>query len=608
MNTIYKKLILVVLAMTVIVTSCTDELAEINNDPNEFTDASPELLLAGVMKEGLDLTGGVVNFWMYLQYGRYCGGMRGNAMQQFGVFEGFVDNYWERYYRNVLKPARLVQDVYGGDEAFTNRVQISRALEAWAFSVVTSTWGPIPASQALGDNIFTIPLDNELDAYTFILTTLEEASDIMGTTASDDALTTDLMYDGNNENWLRFINTLRLKIALRLTGARNPELVTLGNSHIADVVANDINMLITDNSQNARLLWGSNALENYSIMFERTEINQSDNWRPSVNDEIVLWCKAYDDPRLTAFAEPSVLRHPVQDELDDGGTPVEVVYGVPYLGSPVGGPASYPPWGQDPNENPLQGADLPQFSEFNAEYRKQDSEFMIISSSETMFILAEIAARNLATLPNSAQFYYNLGIDQSFERYGSNISVPYDVEAYKSQPGIAYNVGSTETLYNWVSTSNTGIADDEGLKQIVVQRWLTMFFQGHDAWCLQKRTGLLSWGPFLNPAQRNTPLDHPHRMKYSEVDKGKDPDAYNAAISELLGGIDLITTPIDMNKQVTPVDWPSFEPEFSSDFGTKWYGESIADLEAAGLADVTALNPADQLTALQNGTGYVRIQ
>ncbi|MFY0654956.1 MAG: SusD/RagB family nutrient-binding outer membrane lipoprotein [Cyclobacteriaceae bacterium] len=607
MKRIYKYFVLTMLITAFGISSCTNNFEEINRNPNQFTQASPELLLAGAMKSNLDTNGGVMNFWMFLQYGRYCGGMRGNAMQRFGVFEGFVDTYWQRMYIEALKPAREVQDLYSDDPAYTNRVQIAKALEAWTLSVIVSTWGPAPVTTAVGESLFGLTFDDELTAYTHILGILQEASDVMSTTESTDFLATDLMYGGNNENWLRFTNTLRLKIALRLTGSSNSGLSGLGQTHISDVVSNDLSMLIVNNSQNARLLWGSNSVDNYSMLYERTAINSSDNWKPSVSDEIVLWSKAYNDPRLTAFASPSSVQLAVVDNLDDGGTPVDVTYGIPYLGSPIGGNASYGPWQQNPTENPLVNATPDHYSDFHPEYTKQDSEFMIISSAETMFMLAEIAQTGLATLPSTAATYYYSGIDESFDRFSPFITGSYDLNAYKAQPGVAYNTASTETLYNWTSTANTGISDNQGLKQIVIQRWIAMFFQGHDAWCLQKRTNLLPWAPYLNPADRSTPIDHPERMKYSNTDKGRSAKEYEDAIEKFLGGVDWITTPIEMNKVRTVTDWVNFAPAWSSDFGTKWYGTSIADLEAAGMTDVTGLSSDEQITALGNGTGYIRL-
>ncbi len=593
-----------VLIVSLGVNSCTDKFEEINSDPNVLSQVTPELLLAGVMKSNLDVTGGTSNFWMYLQYGRYLGGLGGNEMLNFGIFNGFVDSYWNQYYQNCIKNARQVQDVWGDDPEYVNRVQISKALEVWTFSVVLSLWGPAPVTEAVGNSYFTVPFDTELEGYTFILNKLEEASDIMGETESTDALAVDPMFGGDNDKWLRFINTLRLKIALRISMARVPELAALGRTHITEVINDDLNNLITSNVHNAALSWGDNDVDNFSMLYERTAIQVSDNWPPIVADEIILWSNAYADPRISAFTNPpeSLLVSTV--EIDSAGTPIAVSYGVKHLGRPIGREAAFNGWDLRGIDNPLNNAELVNYSFINDEYQRADSEFMLISASETHFMLAEIMARNFATLPNPASVYYYDGIRLSFERYGVS-----GAEAYLAQPGVAYNTASTEdqVLNNWTSTTNTRILENEGIKQIVIQRWLTMFFQGHDAWCLQKRTNLLPWAPYMNPAQQTDPLDYPERMIYSPTDRQSDEGQYVRAI-DLLGGQDRLTTPLAMNAVKVSTDWASFVPAWSNDFAKRWYGSTYDDLLATGLTDVTGLDQAVIDAALTNGTGFIRIQ
>lgn len=604
MKSIYKIFLSTLLISAIGVSSCTNDFEEINTNPNQFADATPELLLSGAMKSALDLVGGDMNFWMYLQYGRYAGGMSGNGLQTFGEFPTFSDNYYQNLYLNVIKQSRTVQDLFADDIAFNNRVQISKILEAYGFSIVISTWGPAQVSQSVGDALFGIPLDSEEAAYGIILNTLADASDNFDTSAEGDMLSQDPMYDGDNVNWLRFANTLRLKIALRLTGAQSNELVALGEAHIEDVLQNDAQLLILDNDQNAALSWGTaGGTSDWSYMYFQTEQQQNPTFTPRVNDELILWCKAFNDPRLDVFAKRAESYLPVTDEVDDAGTPVSVTYGSPYTGSPVGGSNPYTGWGLNNNLNPLAGIALEQLSEFGDEYTKADAEFMIISAAETEFMLAEIANRGLAATPSLAATHYAQGIQKSFERYFPGGGV--DVNAYLNTPGVTYNTASTATLNNWTSTASIGILVDSGLKQIATQRWLTMYFQGHDAWCLQRRTDLLGWAPFMNPWQRNAPLDHPERMRYSEQDKARSPEEYDAAINSFLGGVDNIYVQLDQNKNRTLVNWVEYPAAFSSDFG-KWYGTTIAELDANGLTDVSGLSTEEQAAAIANGTGYVR--
>ena len=614
-----RKIAVSALIIVMSITACTDNFEEINTNPNAFDTATPELLLPGVMYSILDMVGGEMNFWMYLQYGRYSGGMTGNPMHLFGTGQ-FNDNYWTNLYIQGIQQCREVQRLYKEEPSYQNRIEISKILESYIFSVILSTWGPAPVVEAAKGDLFNIPFDDELEGYQYILENLQNASDVIATNMAQgialedgssipaDQLLSDPLFKGDNDLWVRFANTLRLKIALRLSNATEEGILALSSTNIQDVAGNDLNRLILNNSQNAVLYWGENNQTNFSTLYEQDKIIERENQRPSITDELLLWFAAYNDPRYEAIAQPAKEFFVVNAEvLDESDSPIEVRYALNYMGSPIGGTAPYNGWGLLAPENPYNGSKLNNFSKFNEYYLSKRSEFMLISSAETYFMLAEVAQRGLASGLSPAAVYYDKGIDESFARYAPRITQAFNVEAYKNQPGIDFNTASDQSLNNWTSTSATEIKENEGLKQIIVQRWITMFIQGHDAWCLQKRTNLLPWAPFMNPAERGTPLDHLERMEYAPGDMADAPKPYEVAISQYLNGPDLITTPLDMNKNRIQTDWPGYNASFSNDFAARWYGDSVEDLEAAGLTDVTGMNAEEQQNALKTGTGYIRL-
>ena len=123
------------------------------------------------------------------------------------------------------------------------------------------------------------------------------------------------------------------------------------------------------------------------------------------------------------------------------------------------------------------------------------------------------------------------------------------------------------------------------MDKIVRQRWLGSFNQGHDMWCLQKRTRLLPIIAHFNP-DGSTGLDWseiPERMVYPPLsESGFNNAGYIAASARLANGNDL-TSPLQMNKPYTPVNYPSLNVEFNQDFATNFYGPSEDDLIAAGI-------------------------
>ena len=142
---------------------------------------------------------------------------------------------------------------------------------------------------------------------------------------------------------------------------------------------------------------------------------------------------------------------------------------------------------------------------------------------------------------------------------------------------------------------DSGITEDEfKLDKIVRQRWLSSFNQGHDIWCLQKRTRLLPiidhFAPDGATGLNFAPI--PERMIYPPIIEGATNNAnLQDAISKLTESVspnfssgNSLYSKLKINKTYTPIDWATYgTPTFTSDFLTNFYGDSEDDLIAAGV-------------------------
>src|SRR5690606_24180430 len=81
----------------------------------------------------------------------------------------------------------------------------------------TDTWGPIPYSK-IGEAGRVIDFDSQKDIYYDFFKELDEAGEIlkanMATPSFDDK---DPIFKGDNAKWLKFGNTLRLRLAIRIS-------------------------------------------------------------------------------------------------------------------------------------------------------------------------------------------------------------------------------------------------------------------------------------------------------------------------------------------------------------------------------------------------------
>jgi hypothetical protein len=206
-------------------------------------------------------------------------------------------------------------------------------------------------------------------------------------------------------------------------------------------------------------------------------------------------------------------------------------------------------------------------------------KYYIVTYAELNFMLAEAKLKFWGG-SKTAEDYYYAGIDASFEQYG----VSSGVAAYKAQQGIKWNTLSIgdRDLFGIVSSGIT----TNPMDKIARQLWLTSYNQGHDIWCLQKRTRLLPFIPHFSPdtsvgAQY---VDIPERMVYPISEIGLNNAGYVAAI-QALGG-NQMNTPLKMNKApiIALKYWSS--PglgSFNQEFARRFYGESESNLIAAGI-------------------------
>jgi len=553
--------------------SCTNKFEEINTNEFIFSEASPEELFSGVVINTLDLVGGTLNDQFYNTYASYYGGKGGQFNRSFYTESG-LDGFWKRFYVNILKNNQDIIDNYENDPAYTNRVYIAKIWKSYVYSILVSTFGPVPYENA-SKGLNSVKYDSEEFIYTNILEELKEATNNID--VSGDILKQDPIFSGDNSKWKKFANTLRLKIALRISVG----FPSLAAQHGSEAIA-DENNLVSSNSENVTMKWGTEQ-ENWSFNYSRyVNIQANDDVIPYLNFYFILNFKTYKDPRLIAIAEPSSDPITIRDEVFKSGSSTEkitVEYDIPYFGRPLGGSAVVEGWNLDANKNLLNGLPNRSYSQPKRDlFMAPDMTYNIITYAETNFIKAEAKLLEWGGTKSAEQYYYD-GIDASFQQYGSTGNAEY-----KNRDGIKWGTVSIgdRGLFGLVTS---GISS-EPLDKIVRQRWLASYNQGHDMWCVQKRTRILplidQFAPDGSSGLVYAPLSE--RMIYPPISEGGlNNEALQEAINALGGNT--LYTPLKMNKEHTPIKWETLSDivEFTQDFAKNFYGDSEDDLIDAGI-------------------------
>lgn len=555
-----------------IINSCTKQFEDLNIDPNAFNSSAPENLFAGSVKSTLDLVGGVMNDQMFMMYASYYGG-KGGQFSNFFFTENALDNWWKQFYVDCIKNNQEIIDTYSDNPDFKNRVLIAKIWKSYQYSVLVSTFGGVPFEDA-SKGLNATNYSTEEEIYTSILDMLKEAGEQID--KNGDQLLPDPIFNGNTELWIKFANSLRLKIALRISEG----FPALAQQHGVDVMIKESDF-ISSNSENAIIKWGSEQ-QNWSYNYSRyIFVEPLIDILPNINFHYILNLKTYGDPRLFAIVEPSNNPIDIIDEVFKSGSTTEKIrvrYKLAHFGRPLGGNGIVDGWNLNQNLNVLSGVATQRFSRPKKEvFMAQDMSFNLITNAEINFMKAEAKLKGWGGSKTIEQYYYD-GIDASFQQYGVS-----GASQYKQRDGIRWGSASVgdKDLYG-IQTS--GISADP-MDKIVRQRWLGSFNQGHDMWCLQKRTRLLPIIAHFNP-DGSTGLDWseiPERMVYPPLsESGFNNAGYIAASARLANGNDL-TSPLQMNKPYTPVNYPSLNVEFNQDFATNFYGPSEDDLIAAGI-------------------------
>jgi Susd and RagB outer membrane lipoprotein len=392
------------------------------------------------------------------------------------------------------------------------------------FHRVTDYWGPIPYSQAgvPGTSVAYDPQDQIYDDF------FKRLSAAVATLKSNSGASPygsfDLMYGGDVGKWIKFANTLRLRLALRISKVDPARAKTEAEAAFADGVM----MTSPDDDALIQKSLAGDDNNGLSIMSDWNE------FRMSAAMESVM--TGYQDPRISEYWLP------------DGAT-----------GDNPGGNGKYDGLRNgltstqltDPKNSYAANAKVgkrwssPSFGG-NADYLTTPQNIMC--AAEAYFLRAEGAELGW-NMGGTAKDLYEAGITTSMKQWGitdntaiqnylSSSNVPVAPNDYLSSPA--------------VSDAPIKFAADQAtqLKQIAIQKWLALFPDGYEAWADYRRSRAFILYPVANsdnPDITNTTTQYIRRIPFLLSETQVNGAAVEAAVP-LLNGPDKVTTPLWWDK------------------------------------------------------------
>jgi hypothetical protein len=429
------------------------------------------------------------------EYGRYLNYTKSAWNDAYYVYYNAPDKWYGWMFDNVFPK---IYTAWNEIKGITNGQGVNFAwaqlLRIAAMQRVTDTYGPIPYSKVV-NNELQVAYDSQEDVYKNMFVDLTEARDLLytyatanpGATPMDDF---DKVYNGGFENWIKFANSLKLRMALRIRFA-NPSLA----QEMAEEAVNHPGGLITVNAENATVAPPEGKSPLY-VMWKTYNDTR-------VSADIASYMAGYNDPRQAAYFQQATI----------AGT-------TGYLGKRVGIKNLNEAWG----------------AAYSAPVANPDDRVIWLTASEVAFCRAEGAMLGWNMGGNAEQFY-NEGIRLSFEQWGVS---GYDTYANDetSKPG-NYKDPNNKGTINAQSTITIkwqeGDSQEKKLERIITQKWIALWPLGQEAWSEHRRTGYPKFFPLGSATDPN--IEVASRLPYSINEVKNNSNNLTEAI-RLLGGED----------------------------------------------------------------------
>lgn len=513
----------IIIGGSILFTSCTKEFDKINTDRNTVaTIGSAELpfLFARAEKEATP------SIWNYQiaqnlfadQYAQYFACTATYFPSDRNVIRmDWIGAAFNPIYTDVVPQ---LQTIFTTTDSLSAEHALAEVLWVLSFHRVTDYWGPIPYFQA-GSIANSVPYDPQDKIYDDFFKRLTAAVAVLKTKIDEKPYGDfDIMYAGNVKKWIKFTNTLRLRLAMRISKVDPTRAKTEAEAALADGV-------LTDSPGDDAYVKRSTSGDDNNGLSIMSDWNE---FRMSASMESVL--KGYDDPRMPVYFLPAKKTGTYEGQRN-GLTSTQLTQDINLhdRNSHAG-----PRWA-----SPAYGG--------NVDYLSTPQNVM--ATAEAYFLRAEGAILGW-NMGGTAKQLYEAGITNSFKQWGitdataiqtyiNSTSTPIAPKDYLNSPPLT-------NIPVKFDASNTTTQ----LKQIFLQKWLAMFPDGMEAWADYRRSRILPLYPVANsdnPDITNTNTQWIRRIPFllSETQNNK---AGVEGAYQLIGGKDKdkVTTPLWWDK------------------------------------------------------------
>jgi hypothetical protein len=426
-----KKIKYIPLLALALLLGCSDYL-DVNTNPNNPADADEKLVLPAAEQSIAARVGNYYRITGSLWSQHYT---QNNTSSQYIPTDNydvenmnFLENDFVEMFSGPLNDLKFVKTKATTSENWTNYL-IATVLEVYAYQLIADLYDGAPVLEALkGDeNNFTPEWQNGAAVYDELLARLDDAlSKDFSVSTNINPAENDLLFAGDVDNWIRFANSLKLKLMMRYSEVDPSK----SESLITGLMNSGAEFLDTD----AAITGYYDQPDRSNPLYEADRRNQNTSTNLKASLTLVNYLQQTNDPRIDFF------------------------FDVPITGGEIKGMRQ--------GTSSTSSAQLDSKTISGATVLPTDPVYFI-SLSESYFLRAEAAARGFSD--ENAKELYDAGVLAAFERYGLDGSSFIGAGNVYEYPG-----GSVE----------------ENVEAIIEQKWISQVGANSlEAWFDKLRTG-----------------------------------------------------------------------------------------------------------------------
>ncbi len=470
-----KKIVIAIGLLYIISSGCKKDYLDINDNPNNPDNASPEL----VLPNALNVTAGrQINTYTFISgwMGQWAiSGSYAPSNSNFTTYRqttDFGNAIWTNIYNNLEDYEYTRSTAHDQSKPFFEGAAM--IMKSYEYQQLIDMFGNIPYTQSLQNVDAILPTyDDASSVYEDLVKKIDTGISLIKVSGGQGAsASSDIMFSGDVTSWVQFANTLKLRILMRQSEVK------------ADYVKSAIAVIMQEGSG-----------------FLNVDANVNPGYQNATGKQNPFWSLNYNTSNtyINDFWRASQFGIDFYNTNDENSTTYD--------------PRGREVYGATPGDDTLwQGNDLGAqgfvggaSSIFGPGVLQSVSQpATILTAAESYFLQAEAVARGWLSGDGTAQDLYHQGITESF-RY-------YNVDNYESAAADYYNNTANSKVY-WGS----GLSLTSELNLIVAQKWAaentaTPF----EEWCDYRRLPTLPFNKSI-PLSKSTNVDElavPLRILY----------------------------------------------------------------------------------------------